>query len=329
LIGFGVGSIARGGLTTTGNSVDWSGYAQGGLEGAVLGYSIGTGVGLVRAVVGGAVGAGTGAASTTLGQGGSRLAAWQAGGSAFGRTLAREGSKLALVQTPKGIVGGAHGYASARAAGLEGSSAWWSAGVGALGGLADASNATYWSAAGAALGAGAGHLSGVEGGALRGMQWGGLVGGLYGGYRYARGLADPEVTGSSTWLGGLIGPQAKVGLKAVAFDAAGAVGGGVLGYAASGGDWDVAFEYAGYGQMVGGLAVQTSPRLRSWLLKACFAAGTPLLTPEGSKAIEAFRVCPDVFPADYAIFLGFFGYLNSGTSFEGERRRTIKWIILI
>jgi hypothetical protein len=68
-------------------------------------------------------------------------------------------------------------------------------------------------------------------------------------YRYPCGMADPEVTGTSTWLGGLIGPQAKVGLKAVAFDAAGAVGGGALGLAASGGDRDVALQYAGYGQV--------------------------------------------------------------------------------
>ncbi|MFT3920945.1 MAG: Hint domain-containing protein [Myxococcales bacterium] len=52
--------------------------------------------------------------------------------------------------------------------------------------------------------------------------------------------------------------------------------------AATGGDFDAALGYAEWGTTIGGVASQ--------FMVACFAAGTPILTPEGSKAIEEIKV---------------------------------------
>lgn len=101
-------------------------------------------------------------------------------------------------------------------------------------------------------------------------------------------VADRNVQGESRHLGGLIGSKSWAGLKSIGFDTAAGGIGFAVGYAQGG--WDKGMEYANMGRQAASLLAQGSVMLRKALLSACFAAGTPLLTPNGHKPIEEFLV---------------------------------------
>jgi hypothetical protein len=278
LIGFGVGS-ALGGLQPGQRGVDLAGYGLGGLEGGMWGLTIGSGVGLVTGTVGaGGRAAAFGAARTALRQGATRAAAREAGRAAVRQGAWRAGGQLALAQAPKGVVGGGHAYASGRARGLEGADLWWSVAQGTAGGLADPTHSTYYSAVGSAVGYAVGAHVGGERGALLGMDLGSMTGGLAGSARY--GWVNRQGTSHGRWY---------TAAKAVAPDVLGGGVGAGVGYAATG-TLEGALYGAQLGQTAVSLAAVASPAVRAAILKACFAAGTPLLTAEGSKPIEEIRV---------------------------------------
>jgi hypothetical protein len=119
---------------------------------------------------------------------------------------------------------------------------------------------------------------------LRAMQIGELAGGLFG--AFANGWEHGQ--GDSRHLGGLVGGRTWTGLKVLGYEAGAAALGGGLGYLADG--IDGALQGANTARALAGLALSGNKRLQEALFSACFAAGTPLRTPEGSKPVEQFRV---------------------------------------
>jgi hypothetical protein len=205
-------------------------------------------------------------------------AARSAGRRAFAGAVARAAGRLALPQGGKALVGAAHQGVAAYLHGGSTSDIVQASVTGGVYGLVDPTWGTLTSAAGAAAGYAVGRYLGGERGALLGMDVGAMAGGLAGSAHH--GWKHRQGTSHGRWY---------TATKSVAPDVVGMGVGAGLGYAATG-TWEGALGGAQHGQAVAGFAVQVTPGVREWLLKACFAAGTPLLTAEGSKPIEEIRV---------------------------------------
>jgi hypothetical protein len=149
------------------------------------------------------------------------------------------------------------------------------------GGVSGAANpyGAIGSGIGAGLGYGISRLAGQDHRtATNWMMFGNMLGGMGG--SFTTGFKNPN--GTSSWLG--LGSGFKAGSKMLMFDVAGAGVGATIGGLSSG-TWEGALHGAQTGQ---GVASMVGMGM-GWLRNACFVAGTPLLTAEGARPIEAFR----------------------------------------
>jgi RHS repeat-associated protein len=193
--------------------------------------------------------------------------------------LARAAGRVAAVQSGRAAAGAAHGAFEVGMGVVSRDDAAAHILRRAVYGAIDPTWGTYGSLAGSVIGAGIGSLVGDRRSIEVGMAIGDFAGGIGG--AGAWGYRNAIVESAASWRG-------NPALRMMGYELAAGGLGGSAGYALGG--WDGAIMGMNAGRVAGHAALVASPSLQRALLLACFAGDTPLLTPEGSKRIDQFRV---------------------------------------